>query len=75
MSDILDDIKDCAETIVTANNGLLTSKEVCKLLGIHRMTLAAWNKRGKLMPLRFTERCLRWRKADIFKAMQEGLEA
>ena len=54
---------------------LLTLKETSKLLKCHPNTLRQWDKKGVLTAIRIGEkRALRYKKEDILKFLDNGIE-
>lgn len=57
----------------------LKCREIATLLNVHRDTVKRWAKNGQMpQPVRFSERAVRWRAADIREWMenlqQEGAD-
>jgi excisionase family DNA binding protein len=52
------------------NQNLLTTKQVAKLLKVHRWTIYMWARSGRLPCIRLSKRTLRFLKKDIEKYME-----
>ncbi len=50
---------------------LLTRQEVANALRIHTRTLARWEEKGLLKPLKFSARAIRYRKEDVERLISE----
>lgn len=51
---------------------LLTLKETCELLKVHRNTLRLWDKKGILKAVRFgTRKDRKYKKSDVLNLLQE----
>lgn len=53
---------------------LITSKEARGILGITRMTLHLWTKCGKLHPIRYSPRNIRYDRAEIENLANNGVK-
>lgn len=54
---------------------LLTLKETCELLKVHRNTLRLWDKKGILKAVRFgSRRDRRYKKDDVLKLIETNIQ-
>jgi len=58
------------ENLISGEDRLLKPKEVAQLLGISINTLYNWNYLGKLQPIRFSKRMIRYRYSDVKKLIE-----
>jgi len=58
------------ENQISGGEHLLKPKEVATLLGISRNTVYNWNYLGKLKPIIFSKRMVRYKYSDIIKLIE-----
>ena len=54
---------------------LLTAVEAAKVLGVHLRTLQTYGRQGKLTPIKYGPRRVRWDRAEVERFASLGLEA
>ena len=59
----------------TTRKTLITTKEACKILNCHSMTLYRYEKQRLINGIRRSQRHLRWDKDDILHLRDYGLKA
>lgn len=60
----------------SADDVMLTSKQVAEMLGVNVSILYAWDREGRNLPhYRFGKRTTRYRKCDVERWMQEHYHA
>lgn len=52
---------------------LITTKEAAALLGVHIVTLRRYSKDGKLTPIRYSARKIRWNRNEVEILSVEGV--
>lgn len=50
---------------------LLTRSDVAKTLKVNERTIARWEAKGLLNPLRFSARCIRYRMEDVQRLIEQ----
>ena len=50
---------------------LLTRSQVAEALQVHPRTIARWEEKGLLKPLKFSARCVRYRLQDVEQLVEE----
>jgi excisionase family DNA binding protein len=50
---------------------LLTRQEVATALRVHTRTLARWEEKGLIKPLKFSARSIRYRQEDVDRLIEE----
>ena len=51
----------------------ITTRRACEILGIHPVTLRRYAKQGKLTPIRYNARRIRWNLESVERFASEGV--
>lgn len=63
----------CRENRRTSRARMITAKEAAGILGVHPRTLQRWGREGRLHPVSYTPRRIRWNEGEIREFLQEGV--